>query len=106
MTEATDFQLVLSKLTSLVAEQKHLIWAINKRLSYRTLKTMANTGLQNAQAAVMALQAFQVVVIREIATLEAAAANATGDADADVQTLADQVNTSIAAMKAALPPNG
>ena len=99
MTEAAEFALVLSKLTALVAGQKQLLGAINNRLSYRTLKTMANTGLQNAQAAVAALQALQVTVIAELQALQ----SAVGDPDATVQTLADQINASVAAIQAAIP---
>ena len=58
------------------------------------------SGLTDLQSAVAALQDFAKTVVAELATLEAA----TGDDDATVESLAEQVNASIATIKAALPP--
>ncbi len=57
------------------------------------------SGLTDLQAAVAALEAEQTVVVNELATLSAAA----GDPDATVETLAQQVNASVAAIQAAIP---
>jgi putative heme iron utilization protein len=57
------------------------------------------SGLTDLQAAVTALQALQTTVINELQTLSAAA----GDPDATVETLAQQINTSVAAIQAAIP---
>ena len=62
------------------------------------------SGLTDLQSAVAALQDFAKTVVAELATLEAAATAATGDDDATVESLAEQVNASIATIKAALPP--
>ena len=57
------------------------------------------SGLSDAQAAVASLQAEQAVVIAELQALQAAA----GDPDATVETLAQQINASVAAFQAAIP---
>ena len=58
------------------------------------------SGLTDLQSAVAALQDFAKTVVAELAALQAA----TGDDDATVESLAEQVNASIATIKAALPP--
>lgn len=60
------------------------------------------SGLSDLRAAVTAFQAFEAVVVSEIASLAAAAA-AAGDPDAEIETLAQSINASIAAMQAAIP---
>jgi hypothetical protein len=94
-----SFSQLIAKLNAIVVIQKQLITAINQRVSYRELKTMANQGLTDLQAAVAGLQALQATVVAEIATLQAAA----GDPDATVETLAQQIITSTAAIQAAIP---
>lgn len=95
----TGFSQVLAKLNAIVAVQNEMVAAIQNGLSRRRLLIMASSGLQNAQAAVASLQALQQTVITEIANLQSAA----GDPDASVQTLADQINASVAAIQASLP---
>jgi len=58
------FSSVLARLNAVVAQQKQLTAALGQPyLSIRKLIKMANSGLQNAQAAVAALQALQTTVI-------------------------------------------
>lgn len=61
------------------------------------------SGEDDLKAAVAGLQSFAVTVVTQLQALEAAAAAATGDPDADVETLAQSVNSAVATMKAALP---
>ncbi len=57
------------------------------------------SGLVDLQAAVASLQAEQTAVINEIQSLQ----SAVGDPDATVETLAQQINASVAAIQAAIP---
>ena len=94
-----SFSQLIVKLNAIVVIQKQLITAINHREPIWSLSKMANQGLTDLQAAVAGLQTLQATVIAEIATLQAAA----GDPDATVETLAQQINTSVAAIQAAIP---
>lgn len=60
-------------------------------------------GETDLQTAVGQLTTFASVVATELQTLQAAATAANGDPDADIETLAQQVNTSIATIQAAMP---
>ena len=98
---AAGFSSLIAKMNAVVAQQQKLAAALGQPyLNVRKLIKMANSGLQNAQAAVAALQTLQTTVIAEIQALTAAA----GDPDASVQTLADQINASVSAIQAAIPP--
>lgn len=67
---------------------------------YKRILEKIMSGLSDLQAAVAALQALQTTVISELQTLESAA----GDPDATVETLAQQINASVAAIQGALSP--
>jgi hypothetical protein len=66
-------------------------------------RNMANQGEADLKTAVAALQTFAATVATELTTLQAASTAATGDPDADIETLAQQVNASIATITAAMP---
>lgn len=64
---------------------------------------MPNQGISDLQTAVTKLQAFAATVATELSTLQAASSAVANDPDADIETLAQQVNASIATIQAAMP---